>query len=182
MPAGTVPAASAPAGRIRGFAPIIGSRPRVLILGSMPSVASLDKAEYYGKSQNAFWRIMGELFAAGPELAYSLRVKKLGQAGVAVWDVLASCVRPGSLDSAIDMRTAEVNDVAALLAARPGINSVFFNGRKAQQIFRSRLYKPVKELRPELSYHVLPSTSPAMATLDFSAKLAAWRVVRAAVE
>ena len=125
---------------------------------------------------------MGELFAAGPDLPYNARVKKLGSAGVAVWDVLASCVRPGSLDSAIEMRTAEVNDIAALLDARRSINSVFFNGRKAQQIFRNRLYRHIKLVRPELSYHVLPSTSPAMATLDFAAKLAEWRAVRAAVE
>ena len=167
--------------RISGFAPLVGSRPRVLILGSMPSVASLEKSEYYGKPQNAFWRIMGELFAAGPELPYNARVEKLGAAGVAVWDVLASCVRQGSLDSAIDMRTAEVNDIAALLAARPSINSVFFNGRKAQQIFRSRLYRRIELVRPELSYHVLPSTSPALATLDFAAKLHEWRAVHAAV-
>ena len=138
--------------RIEGFPPIAGPAPRVLVLGSMPSVASLDRQQYYGKPQNAFWRIMGELFGAGPELDYAKRCARLAAAGVAVWDVLASCVRPGSLDSAIEMRSAATNDIAGLLAAHPQISHVFFNGRKSEQIFRSRLLADVSAVRPTLEY------------------------------
>jgi TDG/mug DNA glycosylase family protein len=163
--------------RIIGFAPVIGARPRVLILGSMPSVASLEKHQYYGKPQNAFWRIMGELFGAGPGLAYAERTTLLAQKGVAVWDVLASCERPGSLDSAIKMQTAEVNGFSKLLVGHPGIAHVFFNGKKAEEIFHKRSLVAVDSVRPDLKYTALPSTSPAMASLNFTEKLDRWKVV-----
>ena len=141
----------------------------------MPSVASLEKQQYYGKPQNAFWRIMGELFAAGPDLDYQLRTQRLIDKGIAVWDVLASCVRPGSLDSAIDMQTAEVNPLAELLEQEATITHVFLNGRKAEEVFLRRV---VPELhRTDIISECLPSTSPANAAMNFEAKLERWRIV-----
>ena len=163
--------------RIEGFPPLLGKAPRVLILGSMPSVTSLDKQQYYGKAQNAFWKIMGELFSAAPELDYTERCRRLTDAGIAVWDVLSACVRPGSLDSAIDMQSAEVNDFRGLLTREAGINHVFFNGRKSEQIFMRRVRVDIDQFRPGIIYECLPSTSPAMATLNFEQKLSAWKSV-----
>lgn len=168
--------------RIEGFAPLLGTKPRVLVLGSVPSVASLEKQQYYGKAQNAFWRIMGELFSAGPELDYPQRCAILMDSGVAVWDVLASCVRPGSLDSAIEMRTAEVNDFASLFGGHPELHSVFFNGRKAEEIFLRRVQPQLADVAARLTYECLPSTSPAMASLDFAGKLQRWAAVKVAVD
>jgi len=166
------------AARITGFPPILGVNPQVLILGSMPSVASLEKQQYYGKPQNAFWRIMGELFGTGPAIAYEQRTQLLAEQGVAVWDVLASCVRPGSLDSAIQPATEVVNDFEALLQRHTTIGHIFFNGRKAEAVFRRRALKVVAQVRSDISYTSLPSTSPAMAALTFAAKLERWQVVR----
>ncbi len=163
--------------RITGFAPIVGRRPFCLVLGSVPSVASLQKQQYYGKPQNAFWRIMGALFAAGPELSYPQRAERLAGAGVAVWDVAASCVRPGSLDSSIDMASVTVNDFNGFLTRYPSIQQVFFNGRKAEDLWRRFVLPDLQREWPELEYMTLPSTSPAMASLDFAAKLERWRVV-----
>jgi TDG/mug DNA glycosylase family protein len=167
--------------RITGFEPILGKSPRVLILGSIPSVASLEKHQYYGKTQNAFWRLMGELFGAGPDFPYGKRTAKLVQQGIAVWDVLAACERPGSLDSAIKMQTAEANDFATLLSAQPTIMYVFFNGKKAEEIFNKRSLAAVEQVRPEVIFTCLPSTSPAMASLSFEEKLHQWRAVFHAV-
>ena len=164
--------------QIRGFAPLLGVDPRVLILGSMPSVASLERQEYYGKPQNAFWGIMGELFGAGPELEYSERVDKLTAAGIAVWDVLAACVRPGSLDSAIVPGSEEINDFMTLLERFPQVGHIFFNGRKAEQLFRRVVFPQVQVVRPGLQFISLPSTSPAMAALSFAEKVRRWRAVR----
>jgi TDG/mug DNA glycosylase family protein len=165
--------------RIRGFAPLVGKNPRILILGSMPSVASLEKQQYYGKARNAFWGIMGELFAAGPELDYTERSCKLADAGVAVWDVLASCVRPGSLDSAIVAGSEEINDVASLLLRFPQIQHIFFNGGKAEQLFQQRILPQLSvQWVDSASCTRLPSTSPAMASLDFAGKLQQWRLIR----
>lgn len=149
----------------------------MLILGSMPSVASLEKRQYYGKPQNAFWRIMGELYGAGPELDYARRAARLTAAGVAVWDVVARCRRPGSLDSAIDMQSVEVNDFAGLLAQYPSIRAVCFNGRKARDVWQRFVAPGIAGRHPELIYQDLPSTSPAMAMLDFAGKLERWRVI-----
>ena len=163
--------------RIYGFEPLLGRQPKVLVLGSMPSVASLEEQRYYAKPQNSFWRIMGELFAAGVDLDYSERVSKLTAMGVAVWDVLASCIRPGSLDSAIEMTSIEVNDFAGLFAEQPQLRHVFFNGRKAEQIYTRRVL-PQLAVRPNaIAYHSLPSTSPAMAALSFEQKLSQWSIL-----
>jgi hypoxanthine-DNA glycosylase len=97
---------------LTGFAPVVGKQPRLLILGSMPSAASLAAGQYYGLPRNAFWTIMGELFGAGRELAYDQRLDILRDQGIALWDVLQACEREGSLDSAIKMRNARTNDFA----------------------------------------------------------------------
>jgi len=96
---------------IRSFEPIATPNARVLILGSMPGVASLEAGQYYAHPQNAFWRIMGELVGAGLEKPYDERARILKANGVALWDVLQSCIRPGSLDS--DIRDEVPNDFAA---------------------------------------------------------------------
>jgi double-stranded uracil-DNA glycosylase len=164
---------------VQGFAPLLGSDPRVLILGTMPGVASLALQQYYAQSRNAFWRIMGELFAAGPELDYPHRTRRLTGAGIAVWDVLARCARAGSLDSAIVSGSEVPNDIASLLLRFPQIRHIFFNGRKAEQLFlRSVRPTLTASLTTEHSFVCLPSTSPAFAALDFDGKLQQWRIIR----
>ncbi len=112
--------------RISGFPPVVGNRPRILILGSMPGVASLGAQEYYALARNAFWPIMGELFGAHFEMAYQQRLDVLTNGRVALWDVLGSCVRPGSLDSSIDDHSVATNNFSQLFADHPTINQVFF--------------------------------------------------------
>ena len=153
------------------FPPIAGPGARVLVLGSMPGVRSLEAGRYYAHPQNRFWPFMGELLGAGPELPYPDRCRRLVEAGVAVWDVLASCEREGSLDSAI--RDEAANDFPALFATHPTIATVLFNGAKAEASFR-RLVIPA--LQPDVIYRRLPSTSPANASQPAADKLAAWRL------
>jgi len=86
----------------------------------------LKAGQYYAPPRNVFWRVMGELFGAGPSLPYQERAVRLQAAGVALWDSLQACVRPGSLDASI---TEEVpNDFPAFFAKYPGISHVYFNG------------------------------------------------------
>lgn len=163
-----------------GFPCVADDAARVLVLGSMPGQASLAASQYYAHPRNVFWEIMGELFDAGRDLPYGRRLARLREAGVALWDVAHRCRRPGSLDSAIDEASVEANDFAALFAACPRLHTVFFNGATAEALYRRRVLPAAGRRARELTYHRLPSTSPAHAALDFEAKLERWRRVQAA--
>ncbi|PIE21874.1 MAG: DNA-deoxyinosine glycosylase [Planctomycetota bacterium] len=165
-------------GWLRGFPPIVGERPRLLVLGSMPSAESLRRQQYYGHPRNAFWPIMGQLFGAGPELKYEERAARLAEAGVAVWDVIAGCVRESSADA--DIRSEEPNDFLSFFAAYDSIAWLFFNGAKSEQVFRRRVLPLLQVGAAPQHFLRLPSTSPAHASLSFAAKLEAWRVLERA--
>lgn len=155
---------------LRAFPPVARVDARVLVLGSMPGEASLRAGRYYAHPQNRFWPFMGALVGAGPALPYAARLAALNDAGIALWDALAACERPGSLDSAI--RAPRRNDFDAFLAAHPGIRTVCFNGAKAETEF---LRGGVPAAAAGLALQRLPSTSPANASQPADAKLAAWR-------
>ena len=162
--------------RIFGFPPVVGGRPRILILGSMPSVRSLEETQYYAHPRNAFWRIQAALFGEEYTTDYETRLLRLKRHGIALWDSVASCVRPGSLDTAITQ--AVPNDIPGLLHENPSIGHIFFNGRASQQVFLCH-HKAVAQRIPTT---LLPSTSPAAAALTFEQKLDAWRAILAALE
>lgn len=163
---------------IRSFPAIAAPNAKVLILGSMPGKASLQANQYYAHPRNAFWPIMGKLFGAGPQAPYAQRVRVLKRAGVAVWDVLASCTRGSSLDSDIDEDSIVTNDFAAFFGAHPRIERVYFNGTKAETSFRRHVLPRLAANR--LRFERLPSTSPANASWSPERKLRAWRIVREA--
>lgn len=156
---------------IDGFAAIAGADAAVLVLGSLPGRRSIDAVEYYAHPQNAFWEIMCNLY--GIEGSYEQRCAGLIENGIALWDVLASSVRPGSLDASIETNTATANDLVGFFAAHADIRLVVFNGRKAQQLFRR--FVAVDIQCHDIEFKVLPSTSPAYAALPFSGKLEAWK-------
>ncbi|MDQ3287480.1 MAG: DNA-deoxyinosine glycosylase [Pseudomonadota bacterium] len=163
---------------LKSFPPLLGPAPRALILGSMPGAASLAADRYYAHPQNRFWPLMGELVGAEPALDYAERCRRLLDAGVAVWDVLACCEREGSLDSAIRDDTAQPNDFVALFALHPTIGAVMFNGSKAESSFRRFVLPALVQSGTDISrLHLLrlPSTSPANASQSARHKLAAWR-------
>ena len=158
--------------RVRSFPPIAARNSRILILGSMPGRASLAAGQYYAHRQNAFWRIVCSLLGIAPASPYGARVRALRASRIAVWDVLHSCVRPGSLDSSIAEEAA--NDFNAFFRRHPGITHVFFNGAKAETSYKRHVLPAIE--RP-LHYARLPSTSPAHAALPFARKHTAWRAI-----
>ena len=159
---------------IRGFAPIARPSARLLILGSMPSAASLAAGEYYAHPRNQFWRIAGAICGFEPGAPYARRTSALAAAGIALWDVVGSCVRPGSLDAAIDDDTIVPNDFAGFLARHRQIARVCFNGRKAESAWRRHVQPQLPPTRT-LDYWLLPSTSPAHAGMSYLRKLQIWR-------
>jgi len=162
--------------RIRSFAPIADRRARVLILGSMPGVESLRRRQYYAHPQNLFWRIIEALLEIDRGTSYSGRARALKARRIALWDVLHSCVREGSLDTRIEAEAP--NDFERFFRSHPAISHVFFNGAKAEASFRRHV---LPGLGAGLRYARLPSTSPAHARLPYARKLSAWRVILGAV-
>lgn len=139
----------------------------MLILGSFPSTASLAAQQYYAHPQNQFWRILGEVIGQPlQEMDYPDRIAAVQAAGIAIWDVFASCERVGSLDTAI--RDAVPNPLAELQESAPALRRICFNGRMA-----ARRIREVEAMGFEAL--VLPSTSPANASWSFEGKLLAWR-------
>jgi len=156
---------------LHGLPPILPDGPIcALVLGSFPSVASLESGQYYGHRQNRFWRVLAHCRVITDHAApYSERVAAVRCHGLAIWDLYGRVRRQGSGDDRI--RDAEPNAVGALLAER-GPFPILLNGRRAREWRRH-----FGELPAEVAE--LPSTSPRPLHWNTresrSAALAEWR-------
>jgi hypoxanthine-DNA glycosylase len=148
------------------FPPIINTNSKILILGSLPSVESLCKQQYYANPRNAFWHILYALFECEYEEDYSNRCTFALTHNLAIWDVCHSAEREGSADSKI--KAIQPNDIAELLNDYPNIELILLNGKKAE----SEYLRHFKNLKIPASY--VPSTSPALAAMNFAEKLESW--------
>ncbi|MFS0838609.1 DNA-deoxyinosine glycosylase [Paenibacillus sp. 1P03SA] len=155
----------------KGFEPVIAPDSSVLILGSMPGELSLERQEYYGNPRNDFWRLLASLHGEDEVPGtYEERLKFALDRKIALWDVLSSCEREGSLDA--NIREPDVNDFDALFAEYPNLRTVMFNGAASEKLFRKHAAHLTDDSR--LSFIRLPSSSPANA-MGWERKLAAWR-------
>lgn len=155
----------------KSFSLVATQTPRILILGSLPGDASLKENQYYAHPRNAFWTIMGELFSFSTELAYEERLDCLSRSGIALWDVVSTGKRPGSLDSNI----TEVipNDIPGVIERYPSLQLICCNGGKAHDLLKRHF--PQLWNRSGLFVYKLPSTSPAAARCSYQNKLEAYR-------
>ena len=166
---------------IHSFQPIAGNHARILILGSMPGQASLSANQYYAHPRNAFWPIMAPLLQINPEASYEEKITALKSSRIALWDVLKSCQRTGSLDSMIKADTQIINDFQSFFGIHKKITHVFFNGGKAETCFMRHVFPENNPGLLQLSR--LPSTSPANARLSFADKCSIWHaMLRSATE
>lgn len=157
---------------IHSFQPIAGNHAKILILGSMPGEASLAANQYYAHRRNAFWPIIAQLLQIHSDAPYAERITALQSSPIALWDVLKSCKRSGSLDSSIEADTQISNDFQSFFAVHTKITHVFFNGGKAEACFKRYVLAENDLCRMKLSR--LPSTSPANARLSFDDKCKIW--------
>jgi hypoxanthine-DNA glycosylase len=160
---------------IESFPPLARSDATRLILGSMPGIASLEAQQYYAHPRNAFWQIMEAVLGIPPGRPYEERVQHLLVHRIAVWDVLKTCVRSGSLDSAIDSSTMVVNDFPAFFAAHPRIELVCFNGTHTYDVWRRHIARTLPNPFTAIPTLRLPSTSPAHASLSLADKVTRWK-------
>ena len=158
----------------RSFPPVADGQTRLLILGSLPGEASLAAGRYYAHPQNAFWRLLGQVFSLDlAALDYDARLQALLDHGVGLWDVVAGAQRQGSLDGAI--RAAEANDLSEFIGRLPRLRAIGFNGKTAARLGRLALGDT------PLTLIDLPSSSPAY-TLPFDEKAAHWARLAPSVE
>lgn len=145
--------------KCKSFLPQINENSRVLILGSMPGVKSLEMQQYYAHPQNRFWKLMGLICKVEDMsgLDYEKKIETLLSSGFALWDVIKFCNREGSLDSNIE--NEKPNDIYKLLKRYKNIKKIFLNGNKAYSAFK----KHFPELIKDYDCRKLPSTSPANA-------------------
>ena len=154
---------------LQGFPPVIGEQTHTLILGSFPGQASLDAQQYYAFRHNQFWRLLSAVLQTDLlALAYADRLIQLEAHGIGLWDVFRSCVRQGSLDSAI--KNGQLNDFVSLQQHYPKLRRLCFNGKTAARIERYFQQQGYQTL-------VLPSSSPAHAAMSFEEKLSCWQAL-----
>ncbi len=156
--------------RIKSFPPIIDEQSKILILGSVPGVKSLQMQQYYAHPQNQFWRILFHLLDAEFSLDYSERLKLLKKYKIALWDVIESCERKGSLDT--EIKEEVDNNILELIKNHPNITTIFCNGQKSYKNLIKILGKNF-----EIPIFVLPSTSP-LHTVKFEEKLESWKLIK----
>jgi len=150
----------------RNFDPVYTHEARVLIVGSMPSVKSLEEGQYYAHPRNAFWPILFDVFKEERTADYEKKKALIRTHGLALWDAAACCEREGSLDS--NMRHVVYSDFSSLYRSCPQIHTVLCNGAAAHALFIKSGAAQGKRV------YRMPSTSPAY-TMVYEKKLAAWK-------
>ena len=152
---------------INSFPALVDSNTKILILGTIPGIASLTKQEYYGNPRNHFWRIMYTLFDTLPVSdSFEEKIQLLQKNKIGLWDVLENCERKGSLD--IHIKNHKENDFEMLFKQYPEIHTIVFNGKESHKYF----IKKFGQIEG-ITYYVMPSTSPAN-TMSFENKLKIW--------
>ena len=156
----------------KSFKPSIDNNSKILILGSMPGVKSLEEQQYYAHPQNRFWKVIGCICNEPkiPELNYEIKLKTLLNNNIALWDTLKSCKREGSLDS--DIQNEAPNDIRKLLKKYPNIKMICLNGNKSYSAFKK--YFP--DLLEKYTCYKLPSTSPANARYKLDDLFKEWKI------
>ena len=154
-----------------GFDPFVGQNPTWLVLGTMPSVASLNQDFYYAHPQNQFWPIMEKMSDRQSETRAE-KLQIVETLNMALWDVLQACEREGSLDSAI--KRPQANDFESFFKMYNKITTVVFNGQKAYQLFKQQVINK-QNIHGDLEFRVMPSTSPANASMKKQDKHLFWQ-------
>ena len=158
----------------KSFVPSIDNNSKVLILGSMPGVKSLEEQQYYAHPQNRFWKVMAHICKelSLNEYDYNQKLKILLQNNIALWNMIKSCKREGSLDSEIQNEVP--NDIRKLLKKYPNIKIICLNGNKSFSAFKQ--YFP--DLLEKYSCYKMPSTNPANARFNLEELIKEWEIIK----
>ncbi|WP_262071182.1 MULTISPECIES: DNA-deoxyinosine glycosylase [unclassified Stenotrophomonas] len=165
----------------QGLPAQVDAHARVLVLGSMPGIASLQAAQYYAHPRNRFWPLMAALCDVDAMLPYAARMEALLAAGVGVWDVIGRCERAGSLDASIVRGSEVANALPALIDTLPALRAICCNGGTAHRAFLRHIAPSLSARAQALPVWSLPSTSPANAAWPLPRLQVAWAPLAAAL-
>ena len=151
------------------FPAVVDSKSRILILGSVPSIKSVENNFYYMHPKNRFWKVLSAIF--GVDL-YSAtvdeRISFLLIYKIALYDSVEECDIEASKDSAIS--NVVPADIPSLVA-KSEISHIFCNG-KASLYYLLPAYPEYESITT-----LLPSTSPANAQFSLEKLIEAWKVI-----
>lgn len=155
----------------KSFLPSINNESEIMILGSIPGVKSLEEEQYYAHPQNRFWKLMGLLCNVEnlQDFDYQEKLQTLLKNKIALWDVIQSCERNGSLDSNIQNEIS--NNIPDLLKQYSNIKIICLNGNKAYSAFK----KHFPELLKHYKCYKMQSTSPANARYKLEDLFKEWQ-------
>ena len=162
----------------KSFKPSINNNSKILVLGSMPGIKSLNESQYYAHPQNRFWKVMGYICNEPKlyEFYYEQKLKILLDNNIALWDVIKSCKREGSLDS--DIQNEKPNDIKGLLKKYPNIKIICLNGNKSYSLFKK--YFP--DINEKYRCYKMPSTSPANAKYNLDKLIKEYNIIRTLIK
>lgn len=151
------------------FGAVIDNDSKILILGSVPSVKSVENNFYYMHPKNRFWKMLSALLGVDLYSAdIPTRKHELLSRGIALYDSVEECDISGSSDSKI---TNVIPADIPHLIENTKIIRIFCNGAAS--------YSNLLKYHPTLEAIVtkLPSTSPANAACSLERLIEAWKVI-----
>lgn len=150
--------------------PFINKESRILILGSLPSIASRRDGFFYAHKQNRFFKVLAAVFNEKEPKSTEERKEFLKRNNVALYDVIYECEIVGSSDSSI--KNVIPIELETILNEYPNIKAIFTTGSKAKDLFGKYLKDSCN-----LEVIALPSTSGANARMSFDALLDSYKEI-----
>ena len=151
--------------------PYVNEDSTILVLGSLPSVASRENGFFYAHPQNRFFKVISAVFNEVEPKTIDERKEFLKRNKIALYDVIYECDICGSSDSSI--KNVVPIDLKRILDEHPNIKKIFTTGKKAKSLYDKYLFDSVK-----IEAVGLPSTSPANAGMSLETLIEHYKIIR----
>lgn len=145
--------------RTIGFPPLMCNEPRILILGTLPGIESLEHNEYYYSNSNRMWRVLSALYKGEHLWIYEQKKQLLSKLHIILWDYYHSALREGSSDK--NLKDGIPNDIISFLKENLTIETIAINGFGKYEKFGRKIQREIDLYLPDRHIRVLrlPETS-----------------------
>lgn len=156
------------------FGDFVPKNTQYLILGSFTGKIIDDSYDwFYGTKRNLFWPIIQEVY--GRQLLNKKGKQTLfNQLGVAITDIILSCVRNTNSNLDINLTNIVLNKRVANIVEDNDIEKIFFSSRFVEKLFKKH-FKNLVLSHPDVGLITLPSPSPRYAAMSKSEKIARYK-------